>query len=152
LSHGLGQGPVKHKVHRYAPIETRKRAIVALLLGAPGLGVFLWGVVGLFAVPGNPIVFLMMLVGGLLSVVSAQLARGILGEAEAAPRDANPVLASHRRAEDEAVETDDPVAVLQNRFARGEMSEEEFDRRMERLLESDREREVGEADRELERH
>jgi putative membrane protein len=130
---------MKDPVHRNAPVETRSRALVALLTAVPGIPLFLWGLVGLSAVPGRPAVFVLLLVGGLLSAVGLQLLRGILAEAEAAPRDANPVLAAQRRAEVDPAQ-DDPVAVLQDQFARGELSQEEFDRRMERLLESDRER------------
>jgi len=52
-----------------------------------------------------------------------------------------PVLAILTYYEDESdapAENDDPVATLRDRYARGELTESEFERRLDRLLETER--------------
>jgi len=134
-------------VHRHAPVRARWRALLAMVTGVPGLVLLVWGLAALTAVPAEPVwvVLALLVSGGLLAGIGGQLGRGLVGEAEAAPRESNPALASRRRAADR---DDDPVRVLQERYARGELGEAEFDHRMERLLESDREREGTNGERE----
>lgn len=127
-------------VHRYAPRSPLARVLLALvgvvvalplaLTGlywlARGYGLLPWGVL---AVPG---------LLGLLVVY--HFARGVADQAAAAPSAADP---TRGRDGDDA---DDPIRVLQERYARGEIDEETFETRMERLLESDR-RVGGTSDR-----
>jgi putative membrane protein len=128
---------MKDLVHRHAPVGARPRAALTLLATLLGVPTLLWGLVGLTAVPGNPAVFGLVVAGGLLTAVAVQLTRGLVGEAQAAPREANPVMQSHRGTEESPIGAGGPVDTLQARYARGEVSDEEFDRRMERLLEAE---------------
>ena len=65
--------------------------------------------------------------------LAVSLGSGLVEQAKAAPREANP--AASEPSPPEA--TADPVATLKQRYAEGELTDEEFERRMERLMESD---------------
>jgi uncharacterized membrane protein len=128
-------------VHRYAPSESSARLTLAVVLaavGTPVLGFALWalsGVMQLSLYPGFPASVLLFLVGSLALWVSLALGRGLAREADAAPREANPTVTV---GDGEKTESDvDPIVTLQRRYAEGDLSDEAFERRMDRLLESD---------------
>ncbi|KDE57654.1 hypothetical protein EL22_10645 [Halostagnicola sp. A56] len=116
-------------VHQYAPNSPAGRtavAIVAALVGVPAL------VVGLIGLGSNVAAGLLVhLIGISTLTIAGQLTRGVVRQANAAPG-ANP---RGERETDEATET--PVETLRRRYARGELSDEAFQRRLERLLETE---------------
>ncbi len=65
--------------------------------------------------------------------LAVSLGRGLVEQADAAPEEANPAASEPSAVE----ETADPITTLQQRYAEGELTDEEFERRMERLMESD---------------
>ncbi|SER55768.1 SHOCT domain-containing protein [Natrinema salaciae] len=118
-------------VHRYAPEHPAGRtavAIVASLIGVPTL------VLGLVGLSGNAAAGILLSAIGIATLtVAGQLTRGVVRQATAASR-ASP---TGERTDDVSVE--DPVETLQRRYAEGEIGDEEFHHRLDRLLESDEE-------------
>ncbi|RDI72480.1 SHOCT domain-containing protein [Halopelagius longus] len=140
---------MRELVHRHVPSDPSTRTAYAvgsallgvplvfeggsrLLVGTPLRGLPIWG---LGFLPedlyvGNPVAFVFLLLGVAFCLASYHLARGVAEQAEAAPPEADPT-----RDAREAAADDDPVSELRARYARGELDDEEFDRRVERLLE-----------------
>lgn len=124
-------------VHRYAPETPAGRTAVAVLLSLLGVPSLVLGLIGLGGNIGRGLVFLAL--GVLLTVTAAQLTWGVIRQASAAP-EANP--ATER--ETEKVDGD-PIERLRQRYAAGELTDEEFDQRLDRLVETEeRERVHGE--------
>lgn len=128
---------MEKRVHRYAPRSPLVRVLLALVgvvvallttvIGLHWLVRMVYGGYGLFS-------WGWLTVPGVLGLVAVYyLARGVADQAAAAPAEANPARGRHRDGADAA----DPVRVLQERYARGEVDDEQFESRMERLLESD---------------
>jgi hypothetical protein len=141
---------MRELVHRHAPDSATTRVLLALLATAVLAPFAGWGLVGLAYGIRIPVSFALFAAGGAGVYVAYLLARGVADQAEAAPTDANPVRRARRAAldatgsgpgaESEPESDPDPVALLQERYARGEVGDEEFERRMDRLLESDERR------------
>lgn len=132
---------MKERIHRYAPEAPFSRLLLALVLLVGGSLVTLLGVFPLLVVLTGGLVeiwslaLVLLLVPGVRGLQAAyHLARGVADQAAAAPAEANPARVSRN---DDA-DADDPVRLLQKRYAQGEIDEETFEARMERLLESDR--------------
>lgn len=132
---------MKERIHRYAPEAPFSRLLLALVVLAGALPLAFLGLFPLLVVSTGGVVeiwsllLVLLLVPGVRGLQAAyHLARGVADQAEAAPESANPVRA--RRSDD--ADADDPVRLLQERYARGEIDEATFEARMERLLESDR--------------
>jgi uncharacterized membrane protein len=115
-------------VHRAVPKSTRLRAALSHLFGL-GAATCL----ALIFVTGGLVVLMSAGVGLLFTALSLTLAAGLVEQAEAAPDDANPAWRPPVSAESDA----DPIETLKQRYAEGELTDEEFERRMERLMESD---------------
>lgn len=116
-------------VHRYAPESPAGRtavAIIASLVGVPGLVPLLVGLNGNIAIG-----ILSLLVSVASFVIAGQLIRGVVRQANAAPT-ANP---RGEREPSEATET--PIETLRRRYAEDELSDESFQRRLDRLLETE---------------
>lgn len=120
-------------VHRYAPESARARTALALLssLMAAVCLTFVFVTHGL-------IVQLLVGIGAIAVALAVTLGFGLMKQAEAAPDAANPAFEPETRTESDA----DPVETLQQRYAEGEVTDDEFERRMDRLLDS---REQSEA-------
>lgn len=115
-------------VHRAAPESTRLRAALTLVFGL-GAAVCL----ALIFVTHGLAVPVTAVVGLLVTAMSLTLAAGLVNQAAAAPDDANPAWRPPVSAESDT----DPLETLKQRYAEGELTDEEFERRMERLMESD---------------
>jgi len=73
----------------------------------------------------------------------------ILGTASSADESSEMESAPPETADERAATTaDTPIAALRGRYARGELTDEEFERRLERLVETER---LADRERELER-
>lgn len=124
-------------LHDYVPESPRARLAVTLLAVGVGFPIAGWGLVGLlFGAGPLGIVSLMILSGGLATAAGVRVGQGLAEQAAAAPRSANPAVSA---------DADDPVERLRERYADGEITDEEFERRMERLVETEdrRSREVA---------
>lgn len=127
-------------VHRYAPAQPGARFAMGVTSGA--VGVFLtlfalWTFIGGMPAAiylGLSAGFVLLLVGIAALWVSATLGRGLVQQAEAAPQVSNPTQSGPN---DAGSATADPVSTLQQRYADGDIDDAEFERRMDRLLESD---------------
>jgi len=115
-------------VHRAAPESARGRGLLTLLSSSVAAVCF-----GAVLFLHGTIVPFLVAVGGIAVVIAFVLGYGLTRQAAAAPEEANPA-ARRSRPDDET----DPVTTLQQRYAEGELTDEEFERRMERLMESDR--------------
>ncbi len=115
-------------VHRAVPESTRLRAALSLVFGLAAAVCL-----ALVFVTTGLVVPLSAGVGLLVTALSLTLAVGLVNQAEAAPDDANPAWRPPVSAESDA----DPIGTLKQRYAEGELTDEEFERRMERLMESD---------------
>lgn len=134
-------------VHRYAPESVRARGGLTLLFSSVALVCL-----GIAFVTHGLTVPLTVGVGGAALALAFTLGLGLAKQAEAAPEAANPAWTPEREVDTDA----DPVQTLQQRYAEGEVDDEEFERRMDRLLESGTHRSepVGEreaSDRTVER-
>jgi uncharacterized membrane protein len=113
-----------------------------------------WRLVGVVAILTFGLTSLAAILGAVGSIVAALFVTGfflvipmvaLLGE------DLPLVAASDGDEDaDEPLHDDDPVEVLRERYARGELSEEEFESRLDRLLETEDLATAGSADRERE--
>lgn len=116
-------------VHRFAPSSARARMLLtAALVVTAVLGVFATSMAG-----STPAVAIAVLATVAAAGLAVSLASGLVEQAEAAPSEANP--AAREKAEP-ATEAD-PITTLQQRYAEGELTDAEFERRMEQLMESD---------------
>ncbi len=132
---------MKERIHRYAPEAPFSRLLLALAVLAGALPLTFLGLFPLLVFLAGrlanvvSLALVLLLVPGVRGLQAAYyLARGVADQAEAAPESANPARA--RRSDD--ADADDPVRLLQERYARGEIDEATFEARMERLLDSDR--------------
>ncbi|MBP1988384.1 SHOCT domain-containing protein [Halolamina salifodinae] len=116
-------------VHRYAPSSVRVRTVLAALLSV----VAVLGAVGTSIAGTPPSAVLAVLVAVGAAALAVTLGNGLVKQAEAAPREANP---ARRRRTTEAEADTAPVETLQQRYAEGELTDEEFEERMDRLLDS----------------
>ena len=131
-------------VHRVAPSSARARMILtAALLVAAMIGVLSTSMAG-----STPAIVLAVLFTVATAGLAVSLGRGLVGQADAAPREANPAASEPSSVE----ETADPVTTLKQRYAEGELTDAEFEERMDRLLDSDGRSSTARAERtELER-
>ncbi|RYJ08189.1 SHOCT domain-containing protein [Halogeometricum borinquense] len=128
-------------VHQYAPDSPAGRtavAIIASLIGVPAL------VLGLIGITGNAVAngFLFLLASLALLAVAWCMTLGVVRQANAAP-DATPL--TNPQTEDV---TQTPVETLRQRYAEGKLSDKEFQRRLDQLLETE---EAGRTVNETER-
>ncbi|WP_053946792.1 SHOCT domain-containing protein [Halolamina sediminis] len=116
-------------VHRVAPSSARARMfLTGALLVAAMIGVLSTTMAGSTAAIVLAVLFTVATAG-----LAVSLGRGLVEQADAAPEEANPAASEPSAVE----ETADPITTLQQRYAEGELTDEEFERRMERLMESD---------------
>jgi len=115
-------------VHRYAPSSARIRLLLIGALVVTSLA----GAVGTSMAGSTGAIVVAVLVTVAAAGLALSLGRGLVEQADAAPAAANP--AARETPATEPVS--DPIATLQQRYAEGELSDEEFERRMDRLLES----------------
>ncbi|GAB7095887.1 hypothetical protein JCM30237_30410 [Halolamina litorea] len=116
-------------VHRIAPASVRTRAVLAALLSAVAvLGAFGTAMAGS---PAAAIIAVLVTVGA--AALAVTLGYGVVNQAEAAPDEANP---TWQPSTPEREADADPIETLQQRYAEGEISDEEFEARMDRLLDS----------------
>ncbi|WP_049981615.1 SHOCT domain-containing protein [Halolamina rubra] len=123
-------------VHRAAPESARGRGFLTLLSSSVAAICF----VAVLFMHGTVVPVL----GGLGTatiVVALVLGHGLTTQAAAAPDDANPA-ANWNRLESE---TTDPIRTLKQRYAEGELTDAEFEERMDRLMESDTRTDDGHA-------
>jgi len=117
-------------VHRYAPQSPTGRtaiAIVACLIGVPAL------VFGLFALTGSVASgVLFLLLSTVTLSIAGQLIWGVIRQANAAPADS----LQDRQQLNESSET--PIETLRRRYAEGELDQEEFERRLDQLIETEK--------------
>ncbi|WP_049943784.1 SHOCT domain-containing protein [Haloarcula argentinensis] len=130
-------------IHRYAPQSPTGRtaiAIVACLIGVPAL------VFGLFALTGSVVSgVLFLLLSTVTLSVAGQLIRGVIRQANASPADS----LQDGQQLDESNET--PIETLRRRYAEGELDQEEFERRLDQLIETEEpEQQTTERERVLE--
>ena len=138
-------------VHRFAPTSARLRAVLAALLST----VAVLGAAGTTIAGSIAAATFAVLVTVATAAVAVALGYGLVNQAEAAPEEANP---AWQPSTTESEADADPIATLQQRYAEGELTDEEFERRMERLLDSGERSSTGrdaagrnERERELER-
>nr|WP_256395161.1 SHOCT domain-containing protein [Halohasta litorea] len=116
-------------IHRYAPKTPGGRAIAAVLLSLVGVPALVLGFIGL---SGNLGVALPLLCVSLIALfVSGQLTWGIVQQANMAP-EASPLDGAQA---DDHSET--AIETLRRRYAEGTISDEEFEHRLDRLLDSE---------------
>lgn len=116
-------------LHDHVPESPRSRLALALTTVAVGAPFAVWGLIAVLSGAGPVlIVWTVLLLGGAMAAAGVRLGLGLAEQAAAAPRAANPAASP---------DTDDPVQRLRDRYAAGEVSDEEFERRMERLVETD---------------
>jgi hypothetical protein len=116
-------------VHRFVPSNARiGMFLTGLLLVAAMIGVVSTSMAGSTVAITIAVLFTVGTAG-----LAVSLGSGLAEQAEAAPREANPAASEPSAPE----ATADPVATLKQRYAEGELTDEEFERRMERLVESD---------------
>lgn len=116
-------------VHRFAPSSARAR----MLLTAALVVTAVLGVVGTSMAGSTPAVALAVLATVAAAGLAVSLGSGLVEQAAAAPEEANPAA----RGKPEPESTADPITTLQQRYAEGELTDAEFERRMEQLMESD---------------
>jgi len=115
-------------VHRLAPSSPRVRIVLTgALLVASIVGVISTAMAG-----STPAIVLAVLFTLGTAGLAASLGSGLAEQAAAAPDDANPAASAPSTAEQEP----DPIGTLQQRYAAGELTDSEFEARMDRLLES----------------
>lgn len=115
-------------VHRAAPESARARSLLTLVFGVVAVccTALVFTMHGL-AVP------LSVVIGGLAAVLALVIGHGLTAQAEAAPDEENPAFLPERV---DASSDADPIGTLQQRYAEGELTDEEFEARMDRLIES----------------
>ncbi|MCU4799678.1 SHOCT domain-containing protein [Halobacteria archaeon HArc-gm2] len=143
-------------VERYGPNSPRGRAVASAVFGSIGFTALFTVLAHLFAVQfqfTESASFLLTLTVGLVFTTLAYWeAEAVVRRAEAAPE---PARDSTRETGYGQASTDgdaDPIADLQHRYAQGELSTEEFEERVERLVETDNRVEASDVrDLELDR-
>ncbi|MBZ6496521.1 SHOCT domain-containing protein [Natrinema longum] len=115
-------------VHRYAPASPAGRTAVAIIASVVGVPTLVLGLVGLTGDVALAALFL--LVSAVTLIVAGQLTRGVVRQAEAAP-DGAPTETSTTDS------TENPVETLRRRYAAGDIDDEEFQYRLDRLLETE---------------
>ena len=115
-------------IHRYAPKSPVGRTAVAIVASLIGTPAFVLGVVGLSGNVAAGVLFLLL--SAITLTIAGQLTRGVVRQANAAPT-ANP----SGEQLNEPVET--PVETLRRRYAEGELSDKEFQHRLDQLLETE---------------
>ena len=125
---------------RYAPESPFGRVIAAILLSLVGVPATLYGLLGVLA---NDLLLALPLVaaGLLLSHLGIFLARSAVDGVDR--RGGRRATAGDDHDESAA----DPLSILRTRYANGEIGDEEFERRLERLIEVEDVRERGERTR-----
>lgn len=143
------------------PDDPHTRAVLALLAGSAGLPAVAYGVfVGLLDWPvqqwlywGEAASVLILLLGALGLSLAISLARDVARRARTAetaetvgtPATRDPAFPeSGADGSDAGTDSDspDPITELQRQYVNGDLTDEEFDRRMDRLLELDEAREA----------
>lgn len=128
-------------VHRVAPSSPRVRMILTgALLVASMVGVLSTAMAG-----STPVIVLAVLFTVAAAGLAVSLGSGLAEQAAAAPGAANPAASAPSTPEREP----EPIETLQQRYAAGELTDAEFEARMDRLLESGA-RPEGEGARERE--
>lgn len=102
--------------------------LTVLTVSLAALGAFFTGIAGT-----GPAIVLSVLFTVASAWLAFSLASGLVEQAAAAPEEANPAAREKPVAEPEA----DPITTLQQRYAEGDLTDAEFERRMEQLVESD---------------
>lgn len=120
---------MKELVHRVAPSSARARMLLVAVMLATAFG----GVVGTTMAGSTPAIAFAVLVTVAAVGIAVSLGSGLIEQAEAAPSAANPAMHEPQSGEPES----DPITTLQQRYAEGELTDAEFERRMEQLMESD---------------
>ncbi|ELY86023.1 SHOCT domain-containing protein [Natrinema altunense] len=118
-------------VHRYAPASPVGRTLVAIIASVIGVPTLVLGLLGLADNAAAGLLFLLM--GVVTLTVAGQLTRGVVRQAASAGPEASP---HETGTPDESDER--PVETLRRRYAAGEISDDEFERRLDRLLETER--------------
>lgn len=136
-------------LHRYAPRSPAGRTALAILATSIAVPTTIQGFWELTRdVPAAPPY---LLVGAVLFAIAGCLTVGVVRQANAAPDSAPPADRSSptRAAEDEPEDRrEDPIETLRDRYAAGELADDEFQRRLARLLETEA---VGETESETDR-
>ncbi|ELZ38147.1 hypothetical protein C473_00662 [Halorubrum distributum JCM 10247] len=126
-------------VHRYAPQSPAGRTAIAIVGCLVGVPAFVLGLIGL---GGNVAASLLFLLLSTVTLgISGQLIRGVVRQANAAPASGP----GDDRQVDDASET--PIETLRRRYAKGEIDDEAFERRLDQLIETE-EPEQGKAESE----
>lgn len=115
-------------VHRFAPERARSRLLLTTAL-------VVTAVIGALSTPiaGSPGAIVVAVLATVAAAgLAVSLGSGLVKQAEAAPEAANPAVQEKSTASPET----DPITTLQQRYAEGELSDAEFEQRMDRLLES----------------
>lgn len=119
--------------HRYmpdSPDSQASTAIVASLIGFPSMVV---GIIGLDPTNGSVTTgwgFLFSLIGVVTLVIAGYLALNVVRQSNAASA------ADHRDEAGLDGTTAPPIETLRRRYAEGELNDDEFQRRLDRLLET----------------
>ncbi|RKD88097.1 SHOCT domain-containing protein [Halopiger aswanensis] len=142
-------------LHRYAPRSPAGRTVVAIVAASIAVPTTIQGVWELTRdVPAAPPY---LLLGAVLFAIAGCLTVGVVREANAAPDSASP---ADRRSVARAADADtvpggrggrgnhgnrpaDPIETLRQRYAAGELGDDEFERRLERLVETEGTRGIG---------
>lgn len=118
-------------VHQYAPASPVGRTLVAVVAAFVGVPALVLAPIGLTS--GNGLTgFLFLLLSAVTLTVAIQLTRGVVRQAAAAP-EAAPKSADT----DTGTATETPVTTLRRRYAEGALTDEEFERRLDALLETE---------------
>lgn len=130
-------------LHRYAPRSPAGRIVLAILATSIAVPTTIQGIWELTRdVPAAPPY---LLVGAVLFAIAACLTVGVVRQANAAPDSASPVdrststrSVSARSADaDPGDRRETPIETLRDRYAAGELTDDEFQRRLDRLLETE---------------
>ncbi|NGM68678.1 SHOCT domain-containing protein [Natronolimnobius sp. AArcel1] len=121
-------------VHQFAPESPAGRTAVAIAVSLLGVPALLLAFFGLSGAPFTTVILLFLFSAVTLSAAGC-LTLGVVRQANAAP-DATPL--TEPRTESTR-ESETPIETLRRRYADGKLSDEEFDHRLDRLLESETE-------------
>jgi|GEM_PF-3023544 len=143
-------------VERYGPNSPRGRAVASAVFGSIGFTALFMILAHFVAIQyqftESASLLLMATVGLVFTTLAYWEAEAVVRRAEAAPEHSRESARETGYGQASADGDADPIADLQHRYAQGELSTEEFEKRVERLVKTDNRVEASDGrDQELDR-